>query len=195
MILFCAVQGVPTAPAAGTPHFSEELIERIGRGDREALRELYEKTARAIYAFALAQLRDPEEAQDLMQDTFLKVRAAAHLYQAMGKPMAWLFTIARNLARTRQVKAAATLPTDGAGWEEDPSLAYVSDPEDRLVLQAALELLSEEERRVLLLHCVAGMKHRELARDLGQPLSTVLSRYNRALKKLRTYLEGQEGAQ
>lgn len=194
MILFCAVQGAPAAPAAQTPPFSEELIARIGRGDREALRELYEKTARAVYAFALAQLRDPEGAQDVMQDTFLKVRAAAHLYRPMGKPMAWLFTIARNLARTRQVKAAAWAE-EGLSWEMDPSMAYVSDPEDRLVLRAALEVLSEEERRVVLLHCVAGMKHRELARDLGQPLSTILSRYNRALKKLRTYLEGQEGAQ
>ena len=98
--LFCAVQGAPAAPAAQTPPFSEELIARIGRGDREALRELYEKTARAVYAFALAQLRDPEGAQDVMQDTFLKIRAAAHLYRPMGKPMAWLFTIARNLAWT-----------------------------------------------------------------------------------------------
>lgn len=194
MILFCAVQGGSPQPAAPSARFSEELIPRIGRGDREALRELYEKAGRAVYTFALALLGDPQEAQDVMQDTFLKVRAAAHLYRPMGKPMAWIFTIARNLARTRQARAAGLAAFSG-DLEQDPSLAYVSDPEDRLVLRAALGILSEQERQLVLLHCVAGMKHRELAQNLGQPLSTVLSRYTRALKKLRNYLEGQEGAQ
>ena len=66
--------------------------------------------------------------------------------------------------------------------------AYVSDPTDRLVLEAALKALGEEERQVVLLHAASGLKHREIARDLGLPLSTVLSRYSRALKKLQRYL-------
>lgn len=195
MLLFCAVQGGAPPRARALPQFSEALIGRIGQGDREALQELYEKTARAVYTFALAQLGDPAEAQDVMQDTFLKIRAAAHLYRPMGKPMAWIFTIARNLARTRQARAGAGVPLEDAELAGDPSLACVTDSEDRLVLRAALCILSEEERQLVLLHCVAGMKHRELAQSLGQPLSTVLSRYNRALKKLRIYLQGQEGAQ
>ena len=72
--------------------------------------------------------------------------------------------------------------------EDDIRLSYVSDPTDRLVLEAALKALNEEERRVVLLHAVSGLKHREIAQDLGEPLSTVLSRYHRALKKLKRYL-------
>lgn len=72
--------------------------------------------------------------------------------------------------------------------EEDFRLSYVSDPTDRLVLEAALKTLNEEERRVVLLHAISGLKHREIAQDLGLPLSTVLSRYHRALKKLKRCL-------
>ena len=56
------------------------------------------------------------------------------------------------------------------------------------MLAAALKTLGDEERKVVLLHAVSGLKHREIAQDLGLPLSTVLSRYNRALKKLKRYL-------
>ena len=56
------------------------------------------------------------------------------------------------------------------------------------MLEAALKALGDEERQVVLLHAVSGLKHREIAQDLGLPLSTVLSRYNRALKKLKRHL-------
>ena len=78
------------------------------------------------------------------------------------------------------------------GLEDDVRFSYVSDPTDRLVLEAALKTLGEDERQVVLLHAVSGLRHREIARDLGLPLSTVLSRYSRALKKLKRCLS-EEG--
>ena len=59
-------------------------------------------------------------------------------------------------------------------------------------MQQALATLGEEERRIILLHAVTGLKHREIAALLELPLSTVLSKYNRALKKMRAYLEGDD---
>lgn len=70
--------------------------------------------------------------------------------------------------------------------------SYVSDMDDRIVLEGVLSLLSEEEREIVLLYAVSGMKHREIAESLGLKLSTTLSKYYRALKKLREYLEGRE---
>ena len=64
--------------------------------------------------------------------------------------------------------------------------------EDRVVLEAALRLLTGEERRIVMLHAVAGLKHRETAELLELPLSTVLSKYRRALKKLKWGLEEKE---
>ena len=78
-----------------------------------------------------------------------------------------------------------TVPED---LENDARFSYISDPTDRLVLEAALKALGDEERQIVLLHAVSGLKHREIAADLGLPLSTVLSRYNRSLKKLQRFL-------
>ena len=59
---------------------------------------------------------------------------------------------------------------------------------DAMALRAALELLKEDERQIVLLHASAGLKHREIAASLGMPLATVLSKYNRSIKKLKQNL-------
>ncbi len=165
----------------------ERLLPLVGQGDPEAFEVLYRSTEKAVYALALSILRNPHDAEDIVQETYLKVRAAAHLYVPQGKPLAWLFTITKNLCRDLLRGQSRTEATpDGA--EDDLRFSYVSDPTDRLVLEAALKALGEEERQVVLLHAASGLKHREIARDLGLPLSTVLSRYSRALKKLQRYL-------
>lgn len=186
MFLYAAMEGLARRDRP-EGKLDEGLLPRVGQGDTSALEALYVQTERAVYALALSILRDPEEAQDVTQEVYLKVRAAAHLYVPQGKPLAWLFTITKNLCRDVQRTWGRT---DQApeGLEDDARFSYVSDPTDRLVLEAALKALGDEERQVVLLHAVSGLKHREIAQDLGLPLSTVLSRYNRALKKLKRYL-------
>ena len=165
----------------------ERLLPLVGQGDSEAFEVLYRSTEKAVYALALSILKNPHDAEDIVQETYLKVRAAAHLYVPQGKPLAWLFTITKNLCRDLlRGQSRTEAAPDGA--EDDLRFSYVSDPTDRLVLEAALKALGEEERQVVLLHAASGLKHREIARNLGLPLSTVLSRYSRALKKLQRYL-------
>ena len=77
-------------------------------------------------------------------------------------------------------------------WDAIPAQQTGLDAEERVLLQQALATLGEEERRIILLHAVTGLKHREIAALLELPLSTVLSKYNRALKKMRAYLEGDD---
>ena len=186
MFLYAAMEGLARRDRP-EGKLDEGLLPRVGQGDTSALEALYVQTERAVYALALSILRDPEEAQDVTQEVYLKVRAAAHLYVPQGKPLAWLFTITKNLCRDVQRTRGRTDQTP-EGLEDDARFSYVSDPTDRLVLEAALKALGDEERQVVLLHAVSGLKHREIAQDLGLPLSTVLSRYNRALKKLKRYL-------
>ena len=75
-------------------------------------------------------------------------------------------------------------------WAALPDLEQRLTPEDRQVLHALLDSLDSQERRIVVLHAVAGLKHREIAALLELPLSTVLSKYSRSLKKLRKQLEG-----
>ena len=110
----------------------------------------------------------------------------------MGKPMAWVFTIARNLSISKLRLKQKNDQIEMADLENDLNFSYVSDPEDQLVLQSALKILSLEETEIILLHAISGFTHREIAKNLDLNLSTVLSKYHRGLKKLKKYLIEQE---
>ena len=158
----------------------------MGLGDRDASARLYSLARGAVYALALSLLQDAHEAQDTAQDTFVKVWESAPSYRPQGSPMAWMLTIARNLRRGgRQVGL------EDEEWNAIPADLPAVSPEDRQVLQEALARLGEEERRIVLLHAVTGLKHREIAQLLELPLSTVLSKYHRGLKKLRALMKGE----
>ena len=169
----------------------EQLLLRVGGGDREAFGLLYARTRGAVYALAVSLLRDAQEAQDVAQDAFVKVWESAPSYRPKGSPMAWLLTLTRNLALTRLRRSGRQVGLDEEEWNAIPAEVPDVTPEDRQVLQQALAKLSGEERRIVLLHAVAGLKHREIAELLKLPLSTVLSKYHRGLKKLKSLMKGE----
>lgn len=169
----------------------DRLLLRVGQGDREAFAKLYHLTRGAVYALALSLLRDAHEAQDVAQDVYVKVWESAPSYQSQGSPMAWLLTVARNLARSRLRRSGRQVALDEEAWNAIPAADPDVSPEDRQVLQGALARLGAEEREIVLLHAVTGLKHREIAQLLELPLSTVLSKYHRGLKKLRAQMKGE----
>lgn len=172
----------------------EQLFHRIGQDDMAAFEELYLLTEKTIYAYALSIVRHHEDALDIVSETFLKIRSAAHLYQPMGKPLAWMFTITRNLAMDHIRKNSKYYEGDFSELEFQNEFSFVKNIEDRMVLETVLIRLTEEERRIVMLHAVSGLKHREIAKSLEIPLSTVLSKYKRSLKKLKKYLAEMEVA-
>lgn len=174
---------------------NEELLKRVGLGDQEAFHQLYENTDKTLYSFILSIMRNPQDAEEVMQETYLKVWTSATGYQSQGKPLAWMFTIARNLCymKFRDRKHEADIGLDDLTGEEAGEVCLpLEHMEDTMVLKAALAILKEEERQIVLLHSTAGLKHREIAANLQMPLATVLSKYNRAMKKLKQHL-GEEG--
>lgn len=195
MILFAAIfeESAATQEKLNTPKIDEGLFERIGKEDPEALKELYETTHRILYTYVLSMAKDHQDTLDIVQDTYLKIRSAAHLYEPMGKPLAWMFTIAKNLTRNQIRRNQRFSNREDQDLENDPKFSYVTDPEDRMVLESTMRILTEEERQIVILHSVAGFKHREMAESLGLPLATVLSKYHRALKKLREELKRKGG--
>lgn len=173
-------------------YIDENLFKKIAVNDMNAFDEFYRITERTLYAFTLSLVKNHEGALDLMQDTYVKMMSAAHLYKPMGKPLAWIFTIAKNLHLSNLRKVKRIVKIEDNDMADDIRFSYVSDPEDRIVLEASLRRLSEEERQIILLYAVSGMKHREIAQSIGLSLSTTLSKYHRALKKIRNYLEGEK---
>lgn len=170
----------------------EGLFERIGCDDMAAFEELYVLTERTIYAYVLSIVRHHQDTLDIVSETFLKIRSAAHLYRPMGKPLAWMFTIARNLAMSHLRSQDRFHKDEFSELEFEDEFCFVSRTEDRMILKIVLTKLTEEERRIVMLHAVSGMKHRQIAKALGMPLSTVLSKYKRTLKKLQGYLAEME---
>lgn len=168
------------------PHDLEELLRQIALGSQQAFEELYRATDSAIYGYALSLMRNHHEAQDIMMDTYLKIRCAAHLYMPMGKPMAWILTITKNIARTKLRSAGRQIPLDDL---EETTPSFDRDSEEAVALEQAMKVLGDQERQILILHAVTGLKHREIAEMLGMPLATVLSKYTRSLKKLKKALE------
>ncbi|MCC2164201.1 RNA polymerase sigma factor [Clostridiaceae bacterium CLA-AA-H274] len=169
----------------------EELLTQVSLGDKEAFHQLYQNTDRAVYSFILSIIKNPQDAEEVMQETYMKVWTSASSYQSQGKPLAWIFTIARNLCymKFRDQKRIADVGLDELVGEEIGELCLpIENMADAMVLKTAFKILKEEERQIVLLHAGAGLKHREIAQDLKIPLPTVLSKYNRAVRKLKQYL-------
>ena len=170
----------------------ERCLVRMADGDTDALSGLYERTHAAIYGYALSLLKNVQDAEDVMQDTFVKAFHAAGQYKSSGRPMAWLMTIARNEALMRIRGRGRTVSMSPEDWQEQFADRPDMSQEDMLTLKALLDTLSDEEREIVTLHALTGLKHREIASLLGLARPTVLSKYNRAIKKLGKSLKEAE---
>lgn len=170
----------------------QRLLICVAGGDRDALAALYQRTRAAVYGLALSYLKNAHDAQDLTQDVYVQVWDCAEQYRSAGSPMGWLLTVCRNLClmRLRREERHAALSEEE--WDAIPAQECGLNADERTLLQGALASLADEERRIVLLHAVTGMKHREIAALLELPLPTVLSKYHRALKKMRIFLEGDD---
>ena len=170
----------------------QALLCRIAAGEREALAELYRRTRTAVYGLALSYLKNAHTAQDLTQDVYVQVWDRAEQYRLTGSPMGWLLAVCRNLCLTRLRREERHAALSEEEWDAIPARECGLDADERALLQGALASLTDEERRIVLLHAVTGLKHREIAALLELPLPTVLSKYHRALKKMRIFLEGDD---
>ena len=186
MLLFTAIQ-VNDGEARQSE--LDRLLGEISAGDRTALEQLYRQTHGAVYGFALSVLKNAHDAEDVLHDCYVAVWHSAGSYRSQGKPMAWLMTVTRNLCLQllRQRKKQSELPQED--WEPYLQSRESVTPEDRLILTACMQRLSDEERQIVTLHAVSGFRHREIAALLELPLPTVLSKYSRAIKKLKQYLQ------
>ena len=173
-------------------HKLQQLLLHIAGGERDALAELYQRTRTAVYGFALSYLKNAQDAQDLTQDVYVQVWDCAEQYRPTGSPMGWLLTVCRNLCLMRMRREERHAALSEEEWDAIPAQECGLDADERALLQGALARLADEERRIVLLHAVTGMKHREIAALLELPLPTVLSKYHRALKKMRSFLEGDD---
>jgi RNA polymerase sigma-70 factor, ECF subfamily len=169
-----------------------ELLERVATGDERALEELHFVLAPKVFALAMRILRIREEAEEVLQDTFVRVyRDSVHRAAGAEHPRAFVYTIARNLCLSRlRARTARPIIAPDLEFEEVASNApLTADPVDRVVVRAALARLEVDERSLLEAAFFDGWSHAELAERTGLPLGTVKAKLRRALLKLRGILE------
>ena len=160
----------------------DSYLKRIANGDKSALTNLYNECKSSVYAYALSILKNKSLAEEVLQDTFISIYENANLYNSKNKPLAWILTVTRNNALMKFRKERVTEDID---LFKNTISKDKDNIDNKLFLSYLFEHISEDEREIILLHAVSGFRHREIANFLSLPLGTVLSKYKRAMNKLK----------
>ena len=168
-----------------------EMISGCARGDRSALRSLFEQEAGRLIAVAQRIVRRRDIAEEVVQDAFVQIWQNAASYDAsVGSARGWIYTIVRNrsLNVIRDSNREDLLDGDALEAARE-SHSVIDDAFDRLSqssrLRTCLEAIEVEKRKSLMLSYVAGYSHGEIAGLLGVPLGTAKSWVKRGLQALR----------
>lgn len=167
-----------------------ELMSRLRQRDTSALSELYDLYSTRVYSLAAAILGNSMAAQEVVQDTFIKLWQSPHLYQPLeGKFTSWLLTITRRLAidhlRREQRRSGQSTSIDD---DHFPELHDIKQDEQARWrdLRHIMDEIPEEQREVILLAYYRGLSQSEIAIYLGVPIGTVKTRLRLGMEKLRT---------
>jgi len=193
------MMGSAAATVWEAPVGVEDEISRLRRGDPEALGALVERYQHRLYRYLCRLVSDPAAAEDLFQQTWLRVAEQIHRYDEGRNFDAWLFRVAHNLAidslrRHRPESLDEPLPSGESRVEHLPAdlpsaLDRVEENEWSARIAVAMRQLPAIYREVLALRFEEEMKLEEISESLGAPLSTVKTRLRRALETLRARLE------
>jgi RNA polymerase sigma-70 factor (ECF subfamily) len=164
----------------------EELMQAVAIGDRAALAELCARHERPLHGF-LVRAAGEADADDLFQDTWLRVVRAARTFDPRRRFTTWLYQIALNLSRDRHRRSrtepvAPEVLDAAASAARDPSPGAALDA--RIDVRALLDALPEPQRDVVLLRLLHDATEEETAEILGCPRGTVKSRLHHALLRL-----------
>src|SRR5215211_9334016 len=176
----------------GVPEIDEiHLVKRVAQGDEQAFLALYDCYVNRVYALTLRILSDPMMAEEVTQDTFLKLWSRAHMYLAeRGSLLLWLLTIAKRTALDRlRLEARRPILSDSNDpddvWQYIPDLDTVPEEARWRSLYFAVQSLQLEHRQVIKLAFYQGLSQSEIADVLGWPLGTVKTRVRAAMEHLR----------
>lgn len=177
----------------------DEMITRARQGDREALAQLYQAYRDNVYRICLRMVRNPSDAEDLVQETFLRVINKIHTFRGDSQFTTWLYRVTKNVALMQLRKPKfATLDFDDANDRDEfldsvnrASTATDADEQatDGVLLEVAIQQLPSGYGKVLVLHDVLGYRHNEISKMTGITANNSKSRLCRARRMLRGVLQ------
>jgi len=198
-----------TRIAARSPDPPDEtLMLRYQEGDRSSFAQLVRRHQTALYNFALRQVRVPQVAEDVVQETFVRVVQNAADFKHEARFTTWVYTITRNLCidhlRKRALRKHPSLDESRGEEGEGPTLGeQTADPRASVEREAtgtelkeriarAVDLLPDEQREVFLMREIANLPFKEIAEITSVPENTVKSRMRYALERLQEALAEYE---
>jgi RNA polymerase sigma-70 factor (ECF subfamily) len=170
-------------------------LERVRGGDREAFRSLVERHQSAVYSFVLRLVRNPDAAEDIAQEAFVRAFASLDRFRAQSKFRTWVMQIALNLIRDRR-RAEGRWPVVVSIEElrQRPDRPAASDPEASIadqelasLLEKALDSLPQDYREVFVLKHVEGLSYGEIAEMTGVSIGALKVRAHRARIRVREW--------
>jgi RNA polymerase sigma-70 factor (ECF subfamily) len=175
------------------------LLPAVARGDIASFEALFDRYSGTLYALLLRILGNPEDAQEVLQETFVKVWTNAKMFDAVrGSEAAWLISIARSRGidklRSRRIRvdrendAGREISIHSSFVEKTTGADDAIRSEERTAVRGALAELPEAQRVALELAYFEGLSQSEIAERLGEPLGTVKTRMQLGMKKLRDRL-------
>lgn len=156
----------------------QEYLSQISKGNEKALQKLYHATAHPLFLFAMSYVQNKETAEDIVQDTFIKIISNIDQYQEQGHAKVWIFTVAKNLCKNQLTRSKNLPEITEIGKEMDYSVVELSE---------TLSILSDVERQVIRFHVFAGLNLKEIAQLLTLPLGKIRYAKRSATKKLKHY--------
>jgi RNA polymerase sigma-70 factor (ECF subfamily) len=177
------------------------LIQRVAARDAAAVAALHDRHAPVLYSLIVRIVRDAGEAEDVLQEVFLRLWQKAETYDpVLGSPMAWLVRIARNRAidrvRARRARPATQAIDEAVGQQlrDTPAAAATpetatSESEEQRALRQALALLTPEQRLLIEQAFFMGYTQSELAARFNLPLGTVKTRIRTGMLAMRDHLQ------
>ncbi len=197
---------IPELTSAGvgrrmTDHSEVRLLERIGRGNSQAFEELYQLYAGPLFSYARKSLATREDAEESLQDTFVKIWDRAHTYdEKLAAPFTWTMMILRGICMDkhrrlnakRRGKSVELTAAPEPRVSAERTLESLHFAETAAQVSRALESLSQCDRECLELAVFGQISQEKIANQLNAPLGTVKTRIRRSLQKIRTLLKSHD---
>lgn len=162
-------------------------LTRLREKDNEALEHLYLELKRPIFIFILSIVKDYHIAEDILQETFIKVINNSESYEKGSNAKAWIFSIARNIS-LNQIKLRKREELKEDIIKAD-SILFTEEVESAMEFLRLIEPLESEEREIVALKLSAGLGHKQIAETLNISVINSRAKYSRAIKKLKNIIK------
>jgi len=170
----------------------EKDIDELRQGNDSALANIYKETRKSVFSICFTLMHDYSLAEDMMQDTYIKIKDNINQYKSNTNPKAWINVIARNICLNELKKRKKELITDFFQREDIRVYDDIKIHDESGIIATVVRVLNENESKIVLMHTLGDISLKEIAGLLKKPEGTIRWQYNNSLKKLRKKIDKED---